>query len=249
MRKMHDETLERLRHWLELAEDDRAIGDGSALSSKLMLIRAEVENALDLGIRPAASPEAPREFRFKLAFKYAVAAMLLIIALGVMQLSRVSNPVTTGEIANVSSDVPLINGGSPAGVEGSDGSGVPEISAFSEGASDVFKEDADDATTGLSKPSEGRRNTSLGGNSVGRRGIENGSRIAAADAGFRAAPLVEQPAATEAHEPPPDLPSSDESAGHDTQSSDGEGGASSGRDAAPKLDPLSLIAALDSHFE
>ena len=79
---MQRNILEQLKHWIELAEKDGERGDEDALSAKLLLLRAEVENALGISRRPVFERVKAEITGARLVYKYAFASALFIFAIG-----------------------------------------------------------------------------------------------------------------------------------------------------------------------
>lgn len=231
---MHRDTIDRLKHWLSLAESDRSLGDERGAQAKLMLARAEIESALGLGKGARIAQVVEAAFPLKLTFKYATAGALLIVAAFLVvysQFAARTDSVVGGGIADTATRA--VETPPDAAVSaGSDG-----------GATDGHRELAlAGAEIGaLIAPPEGRVDV--------RNGLGAGlSRHAPSRSGSStgaAAASVQSPAEVEAETAPPVEP---------VPASIVE--VEAAKEALPaeekkqlSLDPLSLIVALDSHFE
>ncbi len=245
MIKNQKETIERLRHWLDLAEGDNAIGDRDSLSSKLMLIRAEVENALNLRRVPAEEPVVDRIVRYRLNIKYAMAAVLLVVALFVSVNAILKTNYDRSYIAR-NSDTSTIEDSNVAPFnEGSEDNGSTLVFSLP----DVVSKPIEKTPLGVdsqlvAKAPEGRKGTPNGRkNGAGGRELIYTSDNAAAeirlhDSSPPANASSAQVETTDQHE--------QKSIATDNQSI--EGTQTVTLIGKPKLDPLSLIATLDAHF-
>lgn len=227
---MHGETIERLRQWLTLAESDRALGDERGARAKLLLARAEIESELGMTrkVKPAAAGiETPQ---YKLTLKYATAGFLLLIAAVLVvrsQFAAPGNSTVGGGVAGISQTT-------SEGLTQSDGSedsGVPF-------RSEVALIGVDTGTEIV--PPEGRV--------AFESGLKLRSPGPAASSGRKVASVIAKPEADAVAEPAPtgaaavvasEVPVAEPAAV--------EGIAESKKRLA--LDPLSLIATLDSHFD
>jgi hypothetical protein len=241
----HDTTIERLKHWLDLAEGDRALGDDAAISAKLLVIRAEIENALNLRRKPASAIEPTSASIFKLQFKYA-AAMLLFIAAVVVSIWVVFSNGGGKQMTAKLSEPPK----TVVGSEGSEDSRATRLANLP----DASFESADEAELVTEVRSPGGKRESGAGrrhNAGGRESTSN-SIVAAADdeeSGTAASPAVADSAdATSGVSTGIAQPSTDTGAVVAVQTP-AAGSTAQGESERPKLDPLSLIAALDAHFD
>ena len=237
MNKIHNETIVRLRHWLDLAEGNNAIGDNDGLSSKLMLIRAEVESALNLRRAPAEEPAAVRVYRYKLNFKYAAAAVLLVVALFVSVRAIVDTGIDRNPVALSTNSTSIEDTNVVPFNEGSEDIGSTSVFNLPEVVANPETAIVDNgATTSVTKAPEGRKVAFSGRkNRAGGNGLIYSSGTAAADTrNIKPNPPAEEPVAQP--EPETSEPVAD-SAVPDTNID------------KPKLDPLTLIATLDAHFD
>jgi len=240
----HDVTIERLKHWLDLADGDRAIGDDAGISAKLLVIRAEIESALNLRRKPAPAADELRASIFKLQFKYATATLLFVAAVVVSIWVAFSNGGGRQMTATVAESPKTVLGNE--GSEDSRGTSIANLPDASYDSSDEADLVTDVRSPGGSLGSgSGRRNTA-----GGRAGAESSLASAAGDeSGVAASTAALDSAASSPQE------------SSATAVMPGDGGAADSSEAPaaahpfqpaterPKLDPLSLIAALDAHFE
>lgn len=232
---MQERILERLRKWIELAEEDGARGDSDALLAKLLIVRAEVESALGLGRKPALAHVRVEASGARLMYKYAFAAVLFIVALGLAVRFHIGAPAV-GDIARA----PDTGGGATVSSE-SIGSGQPG----SEMPGNAARTDAFPSMelfmAGVQAPEQVQAGPPEGRKGKGGREVRIARRPAGASSEATAAALestVAAPSASEPSSPPaPD--------GGGTAPSDAAGATAK----APKLDPLALLTALDKHFD
>ncbi len=226
---MHRDTIDRLRQWLALAESDRSLGDERGARAKLLVARAEIENAL--GMSRSAAPAKAREYAhpLKLTLKYATAGFLLIIAAALLVRSQFAVPEGSAVGGGAVGIAKTAQDGQPAA--------FPAEGAGTDGAIPVKNEVAligIDTGTEIVPP-EGRLTI-----------LKSGGKPAVKPASVAPARIPEEIseslAPAETHSAP--AVAADEKAAPDKPAAE-----PADSKKALALDPLSLIAALDSHFD
>ncbi|MEP0813784.1 MAG: hypothetical protein HRF49_03845 [bacterium] len=223
----NDPLIEKLKLWLEMAEEDSAAGDRDALSGKLLLLRAEIENALGLGRVKSVSPAQIAVVPAKLAFKYAFATLLLLVAFGLAIQWKIlsGGPQFTAAPAPIAFET---GAAIPAPADSGSEESAAALTAPIEIARAEVPPPGGEAA-GAFEPSEGRRGGITRGRGIERRNPERGSTPAAAASTPEApSPASSAPPAESA----PAVPASEAAPAE-----------------RPKLDPLALVSALDSHFD